>query len=210
MYWARSGSPGRRIVSAKSPSEAEMWGVAMILFHSFRLGRNHDTVPLMNDTYGFIIGLRALRDYQDRPLKDEDLDAILEIARWTGSSKNKQDWSFVILTGPDQLEAIAQAGDFTDPVRASAATVVVVQEPGGNEFDSGRVAQNMMLAAASIGVASCPITLHREEVARRTLGLPDDRRARYAVAFGYPTENAAPRKFGGRKPMSDVVHHGGY
>jgi nitroreductase len=34
----------------------------------------------------------------------------------------------------------------------------------------GRVSQNMMLAAAALGVGSCPITLHRHDDARAVLG----------------------------------------
>jgi nitroreductase len=90
-------------------------------------------------------------------------------------------------------------------VRDSAATIVLVQEPGGNEFDIGRAAQNMMLAAKAIGVASCPITLHREEDVAAFLGIPQGAVARYAVSLGYPADDAKPRKFGGRKPAAEVV-----
>lgn len=163
----------------------------------------------MTDLYRHILGLRAIRAYEQRPLSDGDLAAILEAARWTGSSKNRQDWSFIVVTGED-LQALAEHGDYTTPVRDSAATVVLVQEPGGNMFDIGRAAQNIMLAAKAIGVASCPITLHRDAQAREFLGAPPDRRTRYAVALGYPAGSAAPRRFGGRKAMADLVHHGRY
>jgi nitroreductase len=163
----------------------------------------------MTDCYEFIVKLRAIRDYQDRPLSEADLSAILEAARWTGSSKNRQDWSFVVVTG-DRLQGLAEHGDFTDPVRASTATIVLVKEEGGNLFDIGRAAQNIMLAAKAIGVASCPITLHRHAEARRFLGAPDGVETRYAVALGYPAEDAAPRRFGGRKPIGAVVRYEHY
>lgn len=160
--------------------------------------------------YDFIVGLRAIRSYQDRPIDDSDLDAILEAARWTGSSKNRQNWSFVVVTDSEVRTALADCGDFTDPVRNSAATIAIVQEPEGYEFDSGRVAQNIMLAAKAIGVASCPITLHRSDDARTVLGVPGDRVVRYAVALGYPGEDAAPARFGGRKPKDSLVYRDRY
>lgn len=159
----------------------------------------------MADTYDFIIQLRAIRDYKPEPLSNDDLGAILEAGRWTGSSKNRQSWSFVAVTNPERLEGLAEHGDFTQPIRDSAATIVVVKEPGGNMFDIGRAAQNIMLAARAIGVASCPITLHRENDAAAFLGLGDGAVARYAVALGYPTDDARPRNFGGRRPAADVV-----
>lgn len=159
----------------------------------------------MTDTYDFIVGLRAIRDYRPEPLSNEDLGAILEAARWTGSSKNRQSWTFVAVTDPDRIEKLAEHGDFTQPVRDSVATIVLVQEPDGNEFDIGRAAQNIMLAAKAIGVASCPVTFHRDGDVAALLGVPDGATARYCVALGYPSEDAEPRKFGGRKPAARVV-----
>lgn len=162
------------------------------------------------DNYDFVVGLRALRSYRPEPLRREDIDALVEAARWTGSSKNRQNWSFIVITDREQMARLATCGDFTDPVRAAAATIVLVREPGGNDFDIGRAAQNIMLAARALGVASCPITLHRDTDARAVLGVPEDRTSRYAVALGYPTDDAAPRRFGGRKPAAEIVHHNRY
>jgi nitroreductase len=160
----------------------------------------------MSDRYDFILKLRAIRDFKPEPLAADDLAKILEAARWTGSSKNRQDWSFVAITDPERLRGLAEHGDFTQPLRDSAATIVLVQEPGGNMFDVGRAAQNIMLAAKAIGVASCPITLHRDAQARNFLGAPDERVTRYAVALGYPAEGAEPKNYGGRKPTGTLFH----
>src|SRR5690606_15407150 len=165
---------------------------------------------MSREIYDFILSLRALRSYTDEPLCDDDLEAVLEAARWTGSSKNQQNWSFIVVTKRDRLQALAECGDFTDPVRDSAATIVIVQEPAGYEFDTGRAAQNMMLAAKARGIASCPITFHRDGDVRRLLDVPDDRRTRYGVALGYPTEEAKPRRYGGRKAPDDLVHRETY
>lgn len=159
----------------------------------------------MNTVYQSILTLRAIRDYLDQPISEEHMGAILEAARWTGSSKNRQDWSFLVVSDRARLNGLAEHGDFTQPVRDSAATIVLVKEPGGNMFDIGRAAQNIMLAARTLGVATCPITLHRSEDAGRFLGLSEDQEARYAVALGYPTPDARPRQFGGRKDRASVA-----
>ncbi|HUG09187.1 MAG TPA: nitroreductase family protein [Acidimicrobiia bacterium] len=159
----------------------------------------------MTDIYDLILGLRAIRDYDNQPLSNDDLGAILEAGRWTGSSKNQQSWSFIAVTDPERLQGLAEHGDFTQPVRDSVATIVLVQEPGGNEFDIGRAAQNMMLAAKAIGVASCPVTLHRDRAAAAFLGVLDMAVARYAIALGYPSADAKPRNFGGRKRAAEVI-----
>ena len=164
----------------------------------------------MNDHYEFVVGLRALRDYQSKPITEEDMAAILEAARWTGSSKNLQNWSFVVIDDPEVKSRFADCGKFTVPVRNAPAAIAIVEEPGGYEFDSGRVAQNIMLAVAAIGIASCPITIHSHREAAEVLGLPEGRRCRYAVSLGYPAPGAGPRFKGGRKPLDELVHYNRY
>ena len=159
-----------------------------------------------NDWYDRVLALRAHRSYRDEPLTDEHLVMLLEAARWTGSSKNLQNWSFIVVDG-DQKERLAACGSFTGPVRNAPVVIALVEEPGGSEFDTGRLAQNLMLAADALGIASCPITLHRTDEAATVLGLPEGARCRYAVTLGYPAEDTAPRPPGGRKPMQEVAFH---
>jgi nitroreductase len=40
----------------------------------------------MSDTYDFILNLRVIRDYEPDQLSTEDLEAILQAGRMTGSS----------------------------------------------------------------------------------------------------------------------------
>lgn len=163
-----------------------------------------------DNTYQRILKLRATRSFEDRPLSDEDLDAILEAARWTGSSKNNQNWRFVVIRDPKQKARFAEAGDFTTPVKKAPCVIALVDLSTGYEFDVGRAAQNIMLAADAIGVASCPVTLHRSEMAAEVLGVPDGASVRYAVTLGYPAPEPPARKrfgIGGRKARDEVVSY---
>ncbi|MGI9586551.1 MAG: nitroreductase family protein [Acidimicrobiia bacterium] len=161
----------------------------------------------MNDTYKSILALRANRSFADEPITPDDLARVLEAARWTGSSKNTQNWSFIVVDDPEQKETLCSAGDFTTPIRNAPAAICLVENPSGYEFDTGRLAQNIMLAADALGLATCPITLHRDELAGQILELPDGYRCRYAVAIGYPSPTQRTVfAAGGRKPISELVH----
>jgi nitroreductase len=164
----------------------------------------------MNSYYDSILALRAIRQFDERPLSESDMAAVLKAAQWTGSSKNRQNWSFIVVDDPEQKDALCEAGDFTTPIRNAPAVICLVQEPDGYEFDTGRLAQNIMLAADAIGLATCPITLHRDEVAAEVLDLPEGTRCRYAVAIGYPGDGAGATKMGGRKLLHELVHHNTY
>ena len=162
------------------------------------------------EAYLNVLKLRVVRQFQNKPLSDPHLHAILEAGRWTGSSKNRQSWSIVVITNQDLKSRMAECGDFTDPLRRAPLGIALVQEPDGYEFDIGRLAQNLMLAANALGVGSCPVTFHRSEDASAMLELPEGARCRYGVALGYAEENQKPAQFGGRKPLDEFVHWDGY
>ena len=94
--------------------------------------------------------------------------------------------------------------------------MVLVRLPRGHDFDIGRVAQNMMLAAAARGLGSCPVTLHHRDQAREILAIPEGHDATWAVALGYPDEEAEPEQrrqaaaigLTGRRPLAELVHRG--
>lgn len=138
---------------------------------------------------------------------------ILQAGRWSGSSLNSQPWTFVVVTHPEAKASLSQTGRFATHLAAAAAVVVLVGAPGRGEFDIGRAAQNMMLAADASGIGSCPATLHDQVSVRRILLIPDDHTARHALAFGYPDQrlDATVRQNmqlvtgSARKPLDEVV-----
>lgn len=164
------------------------------------------------EVYDAVKGLRVVRNFEDRPISDEHLTAILDAGRWTGSSKNRQSWVFVVVRDRTQLDRLAECGDFTRPLRAANLVIAPIRLPDGYDWDMGRVSQNMMLAAAALGVGSCPITLHRHDDARAVLGVPADHGCQWVMAMGYPNADAegegrAKSKLSGRKDLGDLVRY---
>lgn len=162
-----------------------------------------------------INGIRVIRDFAERPLSPEHELRILNAARRTGSSKNEQTWSFIVIHDRDQLQELTGVGKYADHLAGAAMAVALVtpDESAGwrntRMWDLGRAAQSMVLAAWELGVGSAPATVFEQALASRLLGLPDDRRCNYLLSFGYPAHPAeltAPNKGGGRKPLADVVH----
>lgn len=164
------------------------------------------------EVYSAVRNLRVVRKFEKRPLTEEHLTAILEAGRWTGSSKNRQSWVFVVVRDRAQLDRLAECGDFTTPMRSADLVIAPVRLPDGYDWDMGRVSHNMMLAAAALGVGSCPITLHRHDDVREVLGVPPDHGCQWVVALGYPDEQAeaaqrAKNPLSGRKPLSELVRY---
>lgn len=165
-----------------------------------------------SEVYDAVKGLRVVRNFEDRPVSDEHLTAILDAGRWTGSSKNRQSWVFVVIRDRAQLDRLAECGDFTRPLRAADLVIAPIRLPDGYDWDMGRVSQNMMLAAAALGVGSCPITLHRHDDARAVLGVPADHGCQWVMAMGYPdasaeSEGRAKSPLSGRKDLGELVRY---
>lgn len=159
------------------------------------------------DTYETIITKRDTRSYSGRPLSDESLRRILQAGRMAGSAKNAQPCRFIVIRNAEKKQEVAKCGDFAQQVPSAAAAIAVVIPNDGRELDAGRAAQNMMLAAWSEGIASCPVTMHDVDCARRALRLPEDYRVSIVVALGYPPAEGV-RSGGGSKrlPLEEIVH----
>lgn len=166
-----------------------------------------------SDQTGLITGLKATRAYGPDPLSDHEISKILEAGRWTGSSLNSQPWTFVVITDSELKQRLSESGRYATHLSSAAVVVVLVGEPGRGEFDTGRAAQNMMLAADALGIGSCPATLHDQDQARTLLHVPADRKCRHAIAFGFPDRDLEPTvrrnmkmiTGSGRKALDELV-----
>lgn len=87
---------------------------------------------------------------------------------------------------------------------AAAGALALVQEPNIREFDTGRKAQNIRLAADALGMSTCPTTLQGTDDKDRVLGLPPGWECRHAIALGHPAPDARPSRSGGRKPPEEI------
>jgi nitroreductase len=166
------------------------------------------------ETWDAIRTRRNVRSYEDRPIPREHLDRILEAARRTPSSMNEQPWDFVVCTDRTALQQLAATWRYAAHVAASAATIVLVAPDASDRdarewifYDMGQATLSMMLAATELGIGSSHAAVDDQELARRTLGLPDDRFCVGLVAFGYPADRPlTPIDRPNRRPFNEVVH----
>ena len=142
------------------------------------------------DAYRAVVDKRDQRAFLPRPIPEEALPRILQAGRMTGSSKNREPNRFVVVRERAGVAAVAALGAQARWVASSAAVVVIVQTER-HEFDAGRCAQNMMIAAWDEGVGSCPA--HVDE-----------------APFGYidPARQGPPKSVARRRlPLDELTHH---
>ena len=157
------------------------------------------------DTWLAIASRREVRDYAPTPLPDDVVHRILDAGRLSGSSQNKQQWEFVVVRDKEALAATVYMAS-----NVLGATLVVAIA-GARQFDIGRVAQNMMLAAWNDGVGACPNGIRDADAAERIVGAP----VGIVLTFGYPARPRNPEAHTAdewsarakRKPFDEVVRY---
>ena len=165
------------------------------------------------DTYLTVASRRDWRSYADRPVPREVQERIVDAGRVSGSHKNRQPWTFVLVESPEAKERFEDLVYEPDNVRAAAFLVAIATPEGKYPLDVGRAMQSMLLEAWSEGVASCPNGVRDREEAARALGLEGDLLPVNIPSFGYPRrpvepESKSPAEWAAeanRKPLSEVL-----
>ena len=159
------------------------------------------------DAYRAVVDKRDQRAFLSRPIPEESLRRILQAARMTGSSKNVEPNRLVVVRDPERLGKVAALSPFAKFLGRSAVTIVICQTQK-HEFDAGRCAQNMMVAAWAEGIGSCPAHLPESALAKLR-GLPSEIVVNRVIGFGYvdPARAAAPASVARpRRPLTELVH----
>jgi nitroreductase len=177
----------------------------------------------MNDLSGHaaervrpLVRVRQVCDFLDRQVSRTELDAIVDVARWSGSSSNSQPWRFIVLSDRATIKRLADAAmpQTRGLQTAPAAVVIALPDEQGqavsHAYDEGRAEERILIAASSLGLAagiSWVLPANREKVGE-ILGLPPGWFVRTIVAVGHPSEaglrpKAAPGQ--ARLPRNEVV-----
>jgi nitroreductase len=163
------------------------------------------------DAFLAIVSRREARAYDGRPLPADVKRRILEAGRLAGSSRNRQQRRFVVLSDP---EAVSRAVWSPENVLGAALLVaIVVSGKGPLALDAGRAAQNMLLAAHNEGVGSCPNGVSDAEAMAATVGIGEGEQVATVLSFGYPSRPRNPERRSAadwieradRRPFNEVV-----
>ncbi len=168
------------------------------------------------ETWDAIRARRNVRQYQDRPIPDADLDRILEAGRRSPSASNRQKWDFVVSTDRRQLKELSTVWQGARHIAdAMAAIVLVLSEPESDryrlidQYDLGQATMVMMLAATDLGIGTGHSAVGDQDACRRILGIPPGHFCAYMLGLGYPADRPlAPINHPDRRAFDDVVHRG--
>ncbi|KCZ72840.1 nitroreductase [Candidatus Methanoperedens nitroreducens] len=139
---------------------------------------------MLKDVIEIIKTRRCVRKYRDDPVPEEEIEFLIDCAKYAPSGFNLQPWSFLVIENKDVMRKISENGKkamiplidpFKDTSQNAKEFLVFLKTKGtdmfygapvlviilGNknmmttDWDCAMAAQNMMLAAHSRGIGSC-------------------------------------------------------
>ena len=171
----------------------------------------------MDEIINCILRRRSIREYSNKEISKEVIKRILECGIYAPTAKNRQKWHFTVITNKERIEEInrltvegmEKIGIEVDPnyhVFYHAPVVVILSSKlgGYSRINAGCAAENMSVAAESLGIGSCIIgqtrymyhDAERNDI-NRLLKIPENYDHDVSICFGYPKGDrpiAKPRK----------------
>jgi nitroreductase len=176
-------------------------------------------MPIDPETAATIETIRKVRQarlYNPDPVPDEIIETFLEVARWTGSSRNTQPWKFIVVQDKEQLRKISEIRTPINWVAGAPLGIAIVLDgnsPVSEAYDEGRITERLLIAANVLGLGGGTAWYgddSQQAAAKEILGIPAELTAHSIVILGYPTTTKDHRpnaNTGGRKPLADLVSY---
>ena len=156
------------------------------------------------------------RKFLSTPVEEEKLRAILDAGKYAASGANKQSWHFTVITSDGGKEMLLKAAGSTPPPGfpphlswphqgdfCGAPVVILIsgaQEVPWPDVGPHLAAQNMMLAAQSLGLSTLWSSLFTKDLFRdadslsvKAQMMPAENKVYAALFLGYPDEVPADR-----------------
>ncbi|MBN1356692.1 nitroreductase family protein [bacterium] len=144
---------------------------------------------------------RSIRKFKPNPVEPEKIRHLLEAAMAAPSANNRQPWHFVVVTGRETLNRLAQAHPYGKMLSEATLAIAVCGDPEISEAywiqDCSAATENILIAAAALGLGSvwlgCTPRRDRDAAVRNVLGIPENRPVLSLIAIGHPDEHKESR-----------------
>ena len=169
-----------------------------------------------------IKGRRSVRSFLSDPVTDEQLNFILEAARWAPSWANTQAREFIVVKDQATKEALSRTLSPNNPSTDAMVQAPIVIAALGRKglagfkkgalstklgdwfmFDVALALQNLTLAAHSQGLGTVHVGAMRQEEAEEILQVPEGYSLIELIPLGRPAVMPGPTP---RKELSEIVH----
>ncbi|WP_410507031.1 nitroreductase [Methanosarcina hadiensis] len=175
---------------------------------------------ISNSVLDNIYQRRSVRNYSDKEVPDEIIKEIIRAGTYAPSAVNRQPWRFVVVKNrqlideyddrakkaflaafkdtrnPDLARYVQHLSKPTTRILYEAPVFILVFASPDviDENDCALAAENMMLAAHSLGIGSCWIGLaaglDNDKEFLKEVGVPEGHKLIAPLIFGYPAKES--------------------
>jgi len=160
---------------------------------------------------------RSIRSFTSKSISEEQIEKIIDAARWAPSAGNIQPWEFIIIRRPEIKREIAKAALNQIFIEDAPVVIVVCADEvrsgriygsrGANLYciqDTAAAIENMLLAICALDLGACWVGAFDEDEVRRILKIPRGLRPVAIIPIGYPAEKPAPPR---KRELKEIIHY---
>ena len=148
-----------------------------------------------------IFARRSIRRYTDEPVGEADIRTLLEAAMAAPSASNRKPWHFVVVTGRQTLDGLAEVHPHGKMLFEATLCIAVCGDLSTFERfwvqDCSAATENLLLAATALGLGAVWLGVYPREdrvaAVRQVLGLPETVTPLNLISIGHPAEEKEPR-----------------
>lgn len=159
------------------------------------------------------INLRqSIRNYETKPISDEDLKEVLEAGRLAPSARNAQAWKFIAVTDPKVNMELRPACHNQNMVGEAPVTIAICSNNTADmtcghskaTVDCSIALSFMMLRAVELGLSTCWLGHFDQDMVKSVLNIPDDYTVVAMTPLGYAANTPTKTP---RKPLDEIVSY---
>ena len=163
------------------------------------------------DVFTAISQRSSVRAYKDTAVEEDKLNKVLEGARLSPSSSNRQEWKFVIVKNKETRKKLANAALGQSFIGEAPVVIVACATESKSIMLCGQPAYTvdvsiacafMILQAYELGLGTCWIGAFKEDEVKKILKISEGVRVVAMIPLGYPNQPPSQKS---RKGLDQIV-----
>jgi nitroreductase len=163
------------------------------------------------DVFTAISQRSSVRSYKATPVEEDKLKKILEAARLSPSSSNRQEWKFIVVKNKETRKRLANAAFGQSFIGEAPVVVVACGTESKSIMACGQPAHTvdvsiacayMILQAYELGLGTCWIGAFNADETKKILDIPEHVRVVAMTPLGYPNQPPSQKS---RKSLNQIV-----
>lgn len=152
---------------------------------------------------------RSIRSFQEKDICRDDLEKIIDCARFAPTARDVQPWEFVVVTDKAKLKKIAELAENGRFISRAAACVAVFCSETKYYLEDGCAATcSLLFAATAMGIGSCWVAGDKKDyclAVAELVNAPEGARLVSLVALGYPLRDGSFTRVQKRQ-LGELLH----